>query len=79
MKNNNFKVLATCKSGQNKNLVISQNSNNDIVIAQNFTVYDDIENKSRTFFEKGSIIVRSEHTSDFVNLLKEIIKNFEKK
>ena len=79
MKNNSFKVLGTCKSGQNKNLVISLNNNNDIVIAQNFTVFDEIDNKNRTFVEKGSIMIKAEYTEDFVKLINELSKNFEKK
>lgn len=79
MKNNSFKVIGSCESGKNKNLVISTNATNDIVIAQNFSIFDELENKSRTFFEKGSIIVKNEHIDDFVKLLEKVCNFLEKK
>ena len=38
---NGFKIISTCNITQNKQLVISKNKNDEIVIAKRFTIFDE--------------------------------------
>ena len=51
---NGFKIISTCNITQNKQLVISKNKNDEIVIAKRFTIFD--EGFEKFIYEKGATI-----------------------
>lgn len=75
MPKQDFDIIACCSLSETKQLVISK-LDEKVVIAQRIVAMD--SGRERYFYEKGSIIIPKECKHNFINILKEVIKSFEK-
>lgn len=65
-----FEIIATCNLTNVKQLVISKNDANEIVIAKRMVIED--EGVTKYYYEKGAIVIPME---EFKNLLNDINLN----
>jgi hypothetical protein len=66
---NGFKIISTCNITQNKQLVISKNKNDEIVVAKRFTVFD--EGFEKFIYEKGATILNIDEFKKLIDNVKE--------
>ena len=70
-----FSIIAATKLSDNKEMVASKNSKNEIVMATRAVVLEG--GKEKYYYDKGAIIVENKHVSDFKKFLEKISSSIE--
>lgn len=70
-----YREVASCPVSSIKQIVISKNSDDNIVMAKRVIVND--EDGTKMFFEKGATIIKQEYKEDFKKFLQTVLKSLE--
>jgi len=65
-----FKEIGFCQISENKHLVLSQNENDELVLAQRAVIMDG--DRERYYYDKGAIILKGIYKDNFIQMIKKI-------
>ena len=66
-----FVIIATTKLSDNKELVLSQNSKKELVLATRAVVMEN--GKEKYYYDKGAIIVENKYVPSFDNFMEKVL------